>query len=135
VMISSVAALQAGGGMAYSAAKAGLIGLANAMAFEYGRQGIRVNCIAPGHLALPMGLGYTGWGDGVNLRAMRAHASLLGTEGDGWDVATTALFLASDDAKYVTAVTIPVDGGSSTVMPIVMRDYLNAAAELSPDLA
>jgi NAD(P)-dependent dehydrogenase (short-subunit alcohol dehydrogenase family) len=132
VMISSIAGFRAGGGIAYSAAKAGMIGLAKALAFNHGREGIRVNVVAPGHVAIPMGLGYQGWDNGVNLRAMRAHASLLGTEGNGWDVAYAALYLASDESRYVTAATIPVDGGTTEVFPIVMRDYLNAAAA-SPD--
>lgn len=129
VMISSVSAVQAGGGIAYTAAKAGMVGLAKALAHAYGRAGIRANSILPGHLALPMGLGYEGWdGSGVNMRAMRAHASLLGTEGDGWDVAYAALFLASPESGYITAATLPVDGGSSAVMPIVMHEPLTTAA-------
>jgi NAD(P)-dependent dehydrogenase (short-subunit alcohol dehydrogenase family) len=131
VMISSISGFRAGGGVAYTAAKAGMIGLAKALAFNHGREGIRANVVAPGHVAIPMGLGYGGWKDGgVNMRAMRAHASLLGTEGDGWDIAYAALYLASDESRYVTAVTIPVDGGAIEVFPIVMHDRLAAAAAL-----
>lgn len=131
VMISSISGFRAGGGIAYTAAKAGMIGLAKALAFNHGRQGIRANVVAPGHVAIPMGLGYGGWKDsGVNMRAMRAHASMLGTEGDGWDIAYAALFLASDESRYVTAVTIPVDGGAIEVFPIVMHEHLTAAASL-----
>ena len=128
VNISSVAALRAGGGQAYSAAKAGLVGLGKVVAFEEGRHGIRVNNVAPGHVAIPMGLGFQGWSDDLDAgratRLRRAHATMLGTEGTGWDVASAALFLASDESRYVTAVTLPVDGGTTEVFPIVMWPFL-----------
>ncbi len=132
VNISSVAGLRAGAGLAYSAAKSGLIGLTKAMAFEYGREGIRVNSVAPGHVLTPMGLGYqgSGWvGELQGARRMRAEAGLLGTEGTAWDIAYAALFLASDEARWITAVTVPVDAGTTEVMPIVMYPYLAASAE------
>jgi NAD(P)-dependent dehydrogenase (short-subunit alcohol dehydrogenase family) len=128
VTISSIAAFQAGGGPAYSAAKAGLISLGRVVAHEEGRNGIRVNDVAPGHVAIPMGLGFQGWsaantaGDETRLR--RARATMLGTEGTGWDVAYAALFFASDESRYVTAVSMPVDGGTTHVFPIVMWPYL-----------
>lgn len=128
VTISSVAAYQAGGGQAYSAAKAGLLGLVRAVAFHEGRNGIRVNDVAPGHVAIPMGLSYQGWsGDntaGDVTRRRRARATMLGTEGTGWDVADVALFFAGDESRYVTGVSIPVDGGTTKVFPIVMWPYL-----------
>ena len=61
VHISSVAGFRAGGGIGYSAAKGGLIAMAKVQAFEYGPKGIRVNTVAPGHVAIPMGLGFQGW--------------------------------------------------------------------------
>ncbi|QYB07158.1 SDR family oxidoreductase [Rhodococcus sp. USK10] len=126
VMIGSIAGMRGGGGIAYSAAKAGMVGMAKAMAFTYGRDGIRANTVAPGHVAIPMGLGYSGggWDGEVNAREMRAQAGLTGTEGSGWDVAYTALFFASDESRYVTAATIAVDAGTTEVMPIVMHPYL-----------
>jgi NAD(P)-dependent dehydrogenase (short-subunit alcohol dehydrogenase family) len=122
VHISSIAGLVAGGGIAYSASKGGMIAMTKAQAFEYGRFGIRVNNVAPGHVAIPMGLNFKGW-DGAGsdaIRRKRARASLLGSEGTGWDVAYAVLFLASDEAAYVTGHTLPVDGGTTSVMPIVM---------------
>lgn len=122
VHISSIAGMIAGGGIGYSASKGGMIAMTRAQAFEYGRFGIRVNSVAPGHVAIPMGLNFKGW-DGAGsdaIRRKRARASVLGTEGTGWDVAHAALFLASDEAAYVTGHTIPVDGGTTAVMPIVM---------------
>jgi NAD(P)-dependent dehydrogenase (short-subunit alcohol dehydrogenase family) len=127
VMISSGCSTLGGGGIAYSASKAGLVGMARAMAFKYGRTGIRVNVVSPGHVALPMGLGYEGWEDGVNQRVLRAQASMLGTEGDGWDVAYAALYLASAESRYVTAASITVDGGAHSAMPLVMHPYLSEA--------
>jgi NAD(P)-dependent dehydrogenase (short-subunit alcohol dehydrogenase family) len=128
VNISSISSLQAGGGPAYSAAKAGMSSLGRAIAFREGRHGIRVNDVAPGHVAIPMGLGFKGWSDdlaaGDATRIRRARATMLGTEGTGWDVADAALFLVSDESRYVTAVTLPVDGGTTAVFPLVMFPFL-----------
>ena len=99
VHISSIAGLVAGGGIAYSASKGGMIAMAKAQAFEYGRMGIRVNTVAPGHVAIPMGLNFKGWdGAGTDaIRGKRARASLLGTEGTGWDIRPTrCMFLANE---------------------------------------
>ena len=127
INITSIAALRGGGGIAYSASKGGLNAMTKAMAFEYGRYGIRVNNIAPGHNALPMGLGFQGWESSSNQRRLRAEAGLLGYEGDGWDLAYAALFLASDESRWITAVTLPVDAGTTEVFPIVMHPILAKA--------
>lgn len=128
VNISSIAAYEAGGGQAYSAAKAGLDGLGRAMAFHEGPHGIRVNSVAPGHVAIPMGLGFRGWDNdlaaGRATRIRRARATMLGTEGTGWDVAYATLFFASDESRYVTATSLPVDGGTTAVFPIMMWPQL-----------
>lgn len=130
VHISSIAGLRAGGGIAYSAAKGGMIAMARAQAHEYGRHGIRVNTVAPGHVAIPMGLNFQGWeGGGTDaIRLKRAQASLLGTEGTGWDIAYAVAFLAGDEARYITGHTLPVDGGATEVMPIVMAARIEGAA-------
>jgi NAD(P)-dependent dehydrogenase (short-subunit alcohol dehydrogenase family) len=129
VHISSVAGFRAGGGIGYSASKGALIAMAKAQAFEYGPRGIRVNTVAPGHVAIPMGLGFQGWdGSGSDgMRRRRAKASMLGTEGTGWDVAYAVLFLAGDEAAYITGHTIPVDGGTTEVFPIVMATAIENA--------
>ncbi|MBS7705489.1 SDR family NAD(P)-dependent oxidoreductase [Chelatococcus asaccharovorans] len=126
VHISSIAALAAGGGIAYSASKGGMVAMTKAQAYEYGPHGIRVNNVAPGHVAIPMGLNFKGWnGAGTDaIRRKRARASLLGTEGTGWDVAYAVLFLVSDEAAYITGHTLPVDGGTTAVMPIVMAERI-----------
>jgi len=129
VHISSVAGFRAGGGIGYSAAKGALIAMAKAQAFEYGPKGIRVNTVAPGHVAIPMGLGFQGWDESGTdrMRRRRAKASMLGTEGTGWDVAYAVLFLAGDEAAYITGHTIPVDGGTTEVFPIVMAATIENA--------
>jgi NAD(P)-dependent dehydrogenase (short-subunit alcohol dehydrogenase family) len=126
VHISSVAGLRAGGGIGYSATKGALIAMAKAQAFEYGPKGIRVNTVAPGHVAIPMGLAFQGWDESGTdrMRHRRAKASMLGTEGTGWDVAYAVLFLAGDEAAYITGHTIPVDGGTTEVFPIVMAEQI-----------
>jgi NAD(P)-dependent dehydrogenase (short-subunit alcohol dehydrogenase family) len=78
-----------------------------------------------------MGLGFQGWEGDSNQRVLRAEAGLLGTEGTGWDLAYAALFLASDESRWVTAATLPVDAGTTQVFPIVMHPIL-AKAESRP---
>jgi NAD(P)-dependent dehydrogenase (short-subunit alcohol dehydrogenase family) len=115
VNIISIAALrgQGGGGQAaYAASKAGLIGLMTDVADSYGKQGIRVNCVAPGIIDTPMR-------NASIIQAGLDPAELdltfktsLGIEGDAWDIARAALFLAGPDGRYITGVVLPVDGGT-----------------------
>ena len=93
---------------AYSTSKGAVIALSQAMAVDHARQGIRVNCIAPGPIYTPM-VYAAGMDD--SLREARREASMLGIEGTGWDIGQAALFLASDEARYITGVVLPVDGG------------------------
>ncbi len=108
VNISSISALRPRGLTPYSASKGAVIALTRAMAVDHAAQGIRVNCIAPGPVYTPMV--YAG-GMSDELRERRRRASPLGVEGSGWDVGYAALFLASDEARYITGVVLPVDGG------------------------
>ncbi|HXJ83392.1 MAG TPA: SDR family NAD(P)-dependent oxidoreductase [Candidatus Methylomirabilis sp.] len=108
VNISSISALRPRGLTPYSASKGAVIALTRAMAVDHAAQGIRVNCIAPGPVYTPMV--YSG-GMSDELRDRRRRASPLGIEGTGWDVGHAALFLASDEARYITGVVLPVDGG------------------------
>ena len=114
VNISSISALRPRGLTAYSTSKGAVIALTQAMAVDHAKEGIRVNCIAPGPVYTPMV--YAG-GMSDELRERRRLASPLGIEGTGWDVAYAALFLASDEARYVTGVVLPVDGGVTLVGP------------------
>jgi NAD(P)-dependent dehydrogenase (short-subunit alcohol dehydrogenase family) len=114
VNLSSVSALRPRGLTPYSAAKGAVITLTRAMAIDHAAAGIRVNCIAPGPLYTPMV--YAG-GMSESVRDRRRAASPLGIEGTGWDVGYAALFLVSDEARYITGVTLPVDGGVSVRSP------------------
>src|SRR5882724_4506701 len=106
ICISSVAAMRGHGRTAYAAAKAGVIGFMRSVAAQVGRQGIRVNAIAPGMVWTPMVEGL-----GSEARERRRKASPLGTEGTGWDVGWAAVFLASDESRWITGQTLVVDGG------------------------
>ena len=108
VNISSISALRPRGLTPYTVSKGAVIALTRAMAVDHAAQGIRVNCIAPGPVYTPMV--YAG-GMTPELRDQRRRASPLGIEGTGWDIANAAVFLASDEARYITGVVLPVDGG------------------------
>lgn len=111
--IASITGLRAHGGAAYGPSKAGLIALTRELAILYGRQGVRSNAIAPGAIHTPMVSALVT----PELRAARRRVAPLNVEGDGWDVALAALFLVSDDARFVTGVCLPVDGGYLEVAP------------------
>jgi NAD(P)-dependent dehydrogenase (short-subunit alcohol dehydrogenase family) len=115
VNISSIAALRGHGSGAYAASKGAMVALTADWAYLHGREGIRVNCIAPGHVFTPMGDQ-----GGDDLRQRRRRAGLLGTEGVAWDIAWPAVFLASDEARWITGVVIPVDAGTISSGPLAV---------------
>lgn len=106
ICVSSVAGLRGHGRTAYAAAKAGIIGFVRSVAVQLGPQGIRVNAIAPGTVWTPMVEGL-----GPEARERRRRATPLGTEGTGWDVGWGAVYLASDEARWVTGQTLVIDAG------------------------
>jgi NAD(P)-dependent dehydrogenase (short-subunit alcohol dehydrogenase family) len=111
INLTSVAGLQGGHpSLLYPTSKAAVIGLTRAMAAHHGRDGIRVNCIAPGTVYTPM---VASRGMTPEMRKARSERTLLGTEGTGWDIGYGALFLASDEARWITGVTLPIDGGAT----------------------
>ncbi len=114
VNISSISALRPHGLTPYSVSKGAVIALTRAMAIDHARDGIRVNCIAPGPVYTPMV-----YADGMSAeqREQRRLAAPLGIEGTGWDVGYAALFLVSDEARYITGVVLPVDGGVILASP------------------
>ena len=101
----------------YSASKAGVIQLSRSVAGTYAAKGIRVNTVIPGLMHTPLveyRLAVTiGGNDVQKLIDQRNAAVPMGHMGDAWDVAHAVLFLASDEARFITATEIIVDGGSS----------------------
>jgi NAD(P)-dependent dehydrogenase (short-subunit alcohol dehydrogenase family) len=127
VNVASISALRGDGTLAYSAAKGGLIAMTVDMAYSHGRQGIRVNAVAPGHITTPMVQSVSAPGARAEfMNAMRSEAGLLGTPGTGWDVAWAVTFLASDEARWITGATLPVESGVLSVTPLMMASYLRA---------
>jgi NAD(P)-dependent dehydrogenase (short-subunit alcohol dehydrogenase family) len=130
VNIASISALRGDGTVGYSAAKGGLIAMTIDMAYSHGRQGIRVNAIAPGHITTPMVISVSAPGPRAEfMNTMRSEAGLLGTPADGWDVGWATGFLASDEARWITGVVLPVDSGVLSVTPLMMASYLRAVPE------
>src|SRR5690348_5060223 len=117
INISSMAAITTYPYVAYKATKSAMIAFTEQLAYQNAQYGIRANVILPGLMNTPMA---------VDTRAREWHKTRAEVEaerdskvplrrkmGTGWDVANAALFLASDEANFITGVTLPVDGGSS----------------------
>jgi NAD(P)-dependent dehydrogenase (short-subunit alcohol dehydrogenase family) len=109
INIASVNGLTGLGEEAYSAAKAGVINLTKNMALKYGRYGVRVNVICPGTVRTPIWEPILEKDPAVFDRLARWYP--LGRVGKPEDIAKAALFLASDDAAWITGTTLAVDGG------------------------
>ncbi len=103
--------------LAYKIAKAGINALTQNLALENAPYGVRVNAILPGLMDTPMAIESRVQDQGVNRDALRQERAeqvpLEQKMGSAWDVAAAAVFLASDEAKYITGVLLPVDGGLS----------------------
>jgi NAD(P)-dependent dehydrogenase (short-subunit alcohol dehydrogenase family) len=101
----------------YSASKAGVIGFTRALAVHHAPDGIRANTVVPGQMNTPMVearlAGQRAGGDVEALLATRQKRIPLGFMGDGRDTAAAALFLASDEARFITWTELVVDGGMS----------------------
>ncbi|MGE0387838.1 MAG: SDR family NAD(P)-dependent oxidoreductase [Gammaproteobacteria bacterium] len=91
----------------YSTSKGAILNMTRAMALDHADQGIRVNCICPGMVETPLGMR----DPSPETMAKRRDASMLKTSGTGWDVAYAALFLCSDEARWITAQILNVDAG------------------------
>jgi NAD(P)-dependent dehydrogenase (short-subunit alcohol dehydrogenase family) len=114
INISSIGALRPRGLTPYSTSKGAVIALTRAVAIDHAKDGIRVNCIAPGPMYTPMVYSRR---MSAEARERRRRASPLGIEGTGWDIGYAALFLASDEARYITGVVLTVDGGVTLTTP------------------
>jgi NAD(P)-dependent dehydrogenase (short-subunit alcohol dehydrogenase family) len=116
--IGSVAGLVAWeGDVAYNVAKAGLHHLARCIAADYAKAGLRANAIAPGVIDTPLTRGYAGGMEGGEEAGMKVLAGLhpLGRYAKPDEVASAALFLASDKAAFITGTILPVDGGMTMI--------------------
>ena len=121
VNISSLASIRDNGTgyIAYSTSKAGVNQLTQSVAMQYAKKNIRVNCIVPGYMDTPMTHSLVEFygGDLEKMREIRRSRVPLGRLGEGWDTAYAALFLASDEAKFITGTQLIVDGGQSCISP------------------
>jgi NAD(P)-dependent dehydrogenase (short-subunit alcohol dehydrogenase family) len=122
VNISSIAAIRWSGVsyISYNASKAALNQFTQTVALEYAGRGVRCNAVMPGLMDTPHVYhklaGQYGDGGAESLREARRRQVPLGVPGDAWDIAHAALFLASDEAKYVTGTVLTVDGGMTCSM-------------------
>ena len=117
VNISSLASIAGGNQVAYEISKAGVNRLTTGIAQANARHGIRCNAVLPGLMDTPMavvGIAQATGQDQEAVRQMRNQRVPLGGKmGSGWDTAYAALFLASDEAQFISGVLLPVDGGMS----------------------
>ena len=117
INISSIAAVCATGIVAYKTSKAGINAYTQSLAIGNAKYGIRANVIMPGLMETPMAIEGISKGLGVDkeelIRARNAQVPLRGQMGTAWDIARAALFLASDEANFITGIALPVDGGQT----------------------
>lgn len=115
INISSAAAVSAVRYVAYKISKSGVNSLTHQIAMKYAKKGIRANAIMPGLMNTPMAIEgivrNTGRSKEEIIKSRNKRVPLKGGMGDAWDTAYAALFLASDEAKFITSVILPVDGG------------------------
>jgi meso-butanediol dehydrogenase / (S,S)-butanediol dehydrogenase / diacetyl reductase len=128
--ISSVNALAYFGNEAYSAAKAGILNLTRSLAVRYGPFGVRVNAIAPGTLRTPAWEQRRQQDPDVFDRVAKWYP--LGRIGEPEDVSGAALFLASDEASWISGAVLPVDGGLTAGNMEMAREILNESDDHTP---
>jgi len=111
VNVASICGLVGGTpGLLYSTSKGAVVNMTRTMAAHHAPMGIRVNSVCPGLLYTPM-LYSTGMAH--EIRETRRKASLLQTEGNGWDCGAAVRFLASEEARWITGINMPVDAGTT----------------------
>ena len=115
INIASVAGMRAHGNASYGPAKAAMIQFTRETAVMYGADGLRANVIAPGHIMTPLVEKFSA----PTARSNRQRVGALSAvEGNAWDIAYAALFLASAEARFVSGVCLPVDGGVTMIGPL-----------------
>ncbi len=105
---------------AYAASKAAVIAITREIAVEYAADGIRCNAILPGFMKTPMveqQLAGDSYGDVAEMDRQRSSYVPMKRQGEGWDTASAALFLVSNDSRYVNGAQLVVDGGLSIHIP------------------
>src|SRR3954463_8743369 len=111
VTIASTAAIRGHGyGAGYTASKGGVDALTRLLAVQYGANGVRANCICPGGVDTPMTGGVFASDEAIGRARQRVP---IGRYAQARDVGDVAIFLLSDDARYVTGQTVPVEGGAT----------------------
>ena len=126
IFISSVAAERGNGACAYSASKLAMTALARDTTAAYGSNGIRANVVEPGTINTPIYdrlLPHMSAQERAAHYSARAQAVPLGIEGTAWDIAYASLFLASDEARWISGATLPVDGGLLARGSLVTRAF------------
>jgi len=112
INLSSMSAQRPGRTIAYSAAKAGVEAMTFDMAYAYGRKGVRVNCVLPGNITTPIATNVLKSFPGhERMVKMREKCGMMGIPGDAWDIAHAVVYLASEEARFITGITLPVDAG------------------------
>ncbi len=114
--VSSIASVAATNLAAYRMSKAGVDALTKNLAVTNAKHGVRANAILPGLIDTPIGVDSAALALGIDrdeMAARRAAAVPMGHQGTAWDVANAAVFLASDEAAFVSGVCLPVDGAQS----------------------
>ena len=130
INISSVNAFAYFGNEAYSAAKAGIVNLTRSLAVRYGPFGVRVNAIAPGTLRTPAWEERRQKDPDVFDRVAKWYP--LGRIGEPEDVAGAALFLASDEAAWISGAVLPVDGGLTAGNMEMAREIVSESNDRTP---
>ena len=117
INISSIAGIRAHSSTPYTTSKGAVVALTISMAADHAADNVRVNCIAPGLMYTPMVAGRL---SDTN-REHRRLAAPMQTEGTAWDIGWAAVYLASDEARWVTGVVLPVDAGLTVTTPATFQ--------------
>ena len=125
VNIASIEGLEGTeGGSSYNASKGGVVMLTKSIAIDYGRRGIRVNCVCPGAIDTPMLRSIIDPDGMASYTERMREEHLLGRFGQASEVAAAVAFLASDDASFITGHALVVDGGFTAGLRVGLLDQM-----------